>query len=201
MKIAQLGAEKTIKLLHIRESGQQLLTRYLVSQTVLTSPPLPPVGGYPEGGEANANEDQSETLCRKPCLPGLAKFAQWAFGPEGYPKLQIIACGDFSYQGRYDRHNFLFCRKETCASLSSTPPSHEEPTGAAPDGSRWTFRIMTRKDEEELLDGSNGLKDAREFLAACPSEPLSYEVTDIERICRIWEQRSHVYKYRHDLVA
>jgi len=35
-------------------------------------------------------------------------FAQRAFGPEGFPKLQILARGDFSCRARYTRHNLLF---------------------------------------------------------------------------------------------
>ena len=40
----------------------------------------------------------------------LYKWAQWAFGPEGFPGLQVLAHGDFSYDGYYDKYNTLLCR-------------------------------------------------------------------------------------------
>ena len=43
-------------------------------------------------------------------LRELLEFAQWAFGSDGLPNLQIIAYGDFSHNGRYTKHTELFCR-------------------------------------------------------------------------------------------
>ncbi|PWY93923.1 hypothetical protein BO94DRAFT_563475 [Aspergillus sclerotioniger CBS 115572] len=41
---------------------------------------------------------------------GLYKVAQWAFGPEGLLGLKVLAYGDFSYDGYYNRYNILLCR-------------------------------------------------------------------------------------------
>jgi hypothetical protein len=43
-------------------------------------------------------------------MPELLKFADWAFGPEGLPELEILAYGDFSYRGR--QPNTLLCRSQ-----------------------------------------------------------------------------------------
>jgi hypothetical protein len=43
----------------------------------------------------------------------LAQFAQWAFGPTGLPTLRVIAYGDFSYEGRFARHNVLLCKDQS----------------------------------------------------------------------------------------
>ena len=40
------------------------------------------------------------------------EFAHWAFGADGFPNLQVLAFGDFSYQGRYSKYNVLLCRSE-----------------------------------------------------------------------------------------
>ncbi|PWY88399.1 hypothetical protein BO70DRAFT_331792 [Aspergillus heteromorphus CBS 117.55] len=40
----------------------------------------------------------------------LEPIAQWAFGPCGYLNLQVLAFGDFSYDGYYNEYNILLCR-------------------------------------------------------------------------------------------
>src|SRR6266536_4583307 len=40
------------------------------------------------------------------------EFADWAFSGEGLSNLQILAWGDFSYEGRYTRYNLLLCKAE-----------------------------------------------------------------------------------------
>lgn len=47
----------------------------------------------------------------------LVNFADWAFGPCGLPALQILAFGDFSFEGRYQKQQLLMhrkCGKRTC---------------------------------------------------------------------------------------
>jgi hypothetical protein len=39
------------------------------------------------------------------------QFAEWAFGPHGFPKLQIVAYGDFSHENRHASKNTLLCRR------------------------------------------------------------------------------------------
>jgi hypothetical protein len=50
-------------------------------------------------------------------------FAEWAFGPDGLPGLQLFAYGDFSCQGLFDEYNALFCRAE----VSESSPTSFEP--------------------------------------------------------------------------
>lgn len=40
------------------------------------------------------------------------EFAQWVFGPQGLPSLQVLAYGDFSPEGRPIRANFLLGRSK-----------------------------------------------------------------------------------------
>jgi hypothetical protein len=95
-------------------------------------------------------------------LSEFLQFAQWAFGPEGFPVLQILAFGDLSYQGRFARHNVLLCR--------NTPTSdtdlglHQRDRAAC----KPTFRRMTKKDIT-LWDLIN---DYSRVLNACPTDPI-----------------------------
>ena len=38
-------------------------------------------------------------------------LATWAFGSKGLPQLQVLAYGDFTSDGYYDKYNKLFCRE------------------------------------------------------------------------------------------
>lgn len=38
------------------------------------------------------------------------RFAEWAFGPQGLASLEVIAYGDFAYDGRAGTRNLLLCR-------------------------------------------------------------------------------------------
>lgn len=40
------------------------------------------------------------------------EFAQWAFSADGLPTLQVLALGDFSYEGRYSKFNILLCKSD-----------------------------------------------------------------------------------------
>ncbi|QSS64918.1 hypothetical protein I7I51_01993 [Histoplasma capsulatum] len=40
-------------------------------------------------------------------------FAEWAFSTDGLPNLQILALGDFSFEGRYSKYNVLLCRSDS----------------------------------------------------------------------------------------
>ncbi|KAL5339041.1 hypothetical protein BJX70DRAFT_388140 [Aspergillus crustosus] len=39
-------------------------------------------------------------------------LAQWAFSADGLPSLQVLAWGDFSFEGRYSKFNLLLCRSD-----------------------------------------------------------------------------------------
>ncbi|KAL3471611.1 hypothetical protein BJX99DRAFT_250323 [Aspergillus californicus] len=40
-------------------------------------------------------------------------FAEWAFSANGLPNLQVLACGDFSYTGRYEKFSHVLCKSGT----------------------------------------------------------------------------------------
>ncbi|KAL4909753.1 hypothetical protein BDW74DRAFT_173248 [Aspergillus multicolor] len=50
-------------------------------------------------------------------------FAKWAFSAEGLPNLQVLAYGDFSYAGRYDKFNLLLCRCNSGEGYQPLTPS------------------------------------------------------------------------------
>ncbi|KAB8234572.1 uncharacterized protein BDW43DRAFT_310235 [Aspergillus alliaceus] len=48
-----------------------------------------------------------------PVTDSLHEFLQWAFGQGGISPLQIVAVGDFTYNGRYAAKNSFFCRAQS----------------------------------------------------------------------------------------
>ena len=96
-------------------------------------------------------------------LGELFSFANWAFGPEGFPGLEILAFGDFSYQGRFSRDTLLLCRDK-----SSSSPANSDSTQ---QGTALTFRNV-RKNDRALWDL---LKRNADFLEACPTDSILNE--------------------------
>ena len=82
----------------------------------------------------------------------LEAFANWAFGPNGFPRLQVLASGDFSYGNRFMDTHRLWCR-DTRGS-----------------GEKKTWRTVRQSDiaENELIDVN------RDMMSACPVSPLFY---------------------------
>jgi hypothetical protein len=93
-------------------------------------------------------------------LEELFTFANWAFGPKRFPKLDIVAFGDFSYQGRFSRNTLLLCRDKP-----SSSPANPDTTQ---QGTALTFRNM-RKNDRALWDL---LKRNADFLEACPTQAI-----------------------------
>ena len=82
----------------------------------------------------------------------LEAFADWAFGPDGFPRLQVLASGDFSYGKRFAETQTLWCRK------------------IGGSRSKKTWRTVEQSDiaENELIDAN------MDMLSACPVSPLFY---------------------------
>ena len=82
----------------------------------------------------------------------LEAFANWVFGPNGFPRLQVLASGDFSYGDRFADTQTLWCRE----------------TGSSK--SKKTWRAVEQSDiaENELINANMDL------LSACPVSPLFY---------------------------
>ena len=92
----------------------------------------------------------------------LLQLAQWAFSPDGLPNLQIIAYGDFSYDGRYTQYTELFCRDQPipqqCKDLKLTTPVQ----------SIWTFRRLTKDD----VNLQSLVQDNLDMLGACAVDTI-----------------------------
>ena len=82
----------------------------------------------------------------------LEAFANWAFGPDGFPRLQALASGDFSHGNRFADTHTLWCRE------TRGPRSKK------------TWRTVERSDvaENELIDANV------DMLSTCPVSPLFY---------------------------
>ena len=92
-------------------------------------------------------------------------FAQWAFGPNGLPDLQILAFGDFSHNGRYEEHTALLCRDEAAARRMA---SKRKGLRSDSQMSEWTYRHL-RKEDTELQDL---LSRNMCMLKACPVDGI-----------------------------
>lgn len=82
--------------------------------------------------------------------PGFLQFAQWAFSEVGLPDLQVLAWGDFSYEGRWLSHNALLCRDDSILERAG-------------------FNFRTPLDADMCWDL---IDDNMDLLAACPSDDL-----------------------------
>jgi hypothetical protein len=95
----------------------------------------------------------------------LVSFAEWAFGPDGLPALQVLAFGDFSHGDRYRSQQFLMrrayspweCGGKVLAGL------------ACDDTTRLPFRPADMSDPS-IWDGA--VVDGARFLSACPGGGL-----------------------------
>src|SRR5450432_735192 len=90
----------------------------------------------------------AERSCNElPYRSAHCRFFRWAFGSNELPNLQIIAFGDFSYEGRFAKGNMLLCRDRSFLK---------------------GYRDMDDQDTEcwELLDLH------KDMISACPFESL-----------------------------
>lgn len=90
-------------------------------------------------------------------------FAHWAFGPDGLTTLQVLALGDFSFQGRFADDQLLLCHKEPRTSQSA-----DDALLTTAHGPELTFREVTGEDRnlQALVDAQSDL------LEACPVDSL-----------------------------
>jgi hypothetical protein len=99
--------ESTCSVFHLRESGSNVV---LPCEEIAHT-----LSGY-KGSEPtvlHSTRDEGSNLAAGSVDYLLAQFAQWVFGPTGLPTFRLIAYGDFSYEGRFVRHNVLLCRDES----------------------------------------------------------------------------------------
>jgi hypothetical protein len=122
-------------------------------------------GGKPPSMTHSTASSESFDIAEILRLPGeLLEFANWAFGPDGLPTLQVLAFGDFSYDGRFnDIHNYLFCRHTW--SIRNPENSISQPEE---DELILKFRLVRENDRElwDLIDRNI------DFLGACPTDSI-----------------------------
>jgi hypothetical protein len=116
--------------------------------------------GFPR---TNISDNQSTSASPDcPSIPfEILTFSNWAFGPQGFPNLQVLAYGDFSYDGRFSQYNTLMCR-DTSWSIPGNLTSRQQETKVLD----WTFRRLKKSDVAlwELV------KENADFLGACPTD-------------------------------
>ncbi|KAM5432202.1 hypothetical protein McanCB56680_001925 [Microsporum canis] len=96
-------------------------------------------------------ENMAERIYPNEASQDLDFLAQWAFGKKGYPSLQLLAFGDFSFNGRYSSENVLLCRQQE------------------PGTSRGKkYRHVTKDDSFAL----HLFRQYSHVLQACPSDPV-----------------------------
>lgn len=125
-----------------------------------------------ESDESDENEDENEDenkdenevelydgrnqgslrINKSPCMTdAFHEFAQWAFGKNGFPSLQLLVYGDLSYGGRrHSRYKVFLCRDST----------HE---------GNYRRLLKSTKLVRSLLHQYG------DFLQACPSDLLFYD--------------------------
>ena len=79
---------------------------------------------------------------------GAPSFAQWAFGDEGFSNLEILAIGDLACHWHPSRSMLLARDSQRCNGLN--------------------FKIIEEADLEE----ETTVKDAIDFLKACPKDAM-----------------------------
>ena len=91
----------------------------------------------------------------------LLNFAAWAFGPNGFHALQVLAYGDFSYGNRCAQQNTLLCRRSNPVLNSGSHPTQAQ-------GTIWGFQEMLDDDWDRVdhIDASWAV------LEACPVDYL-----------------------------
>ncbi|KAM7190191.1 hypothetical protein V8F20_009813 [Naviculisporaceae sp. PSN 640] len=137
-------------------------------------------------GNNNIRDSSPSCLAReKPKFAirhSLIRFATWAFGPQGIPSLEVIACGDFAH-GRWDG------REGTDNAFLIRNRNQEDG-----EGQKLNFSIcrpgemghgtLQRQKDGHYLTGiptiDHILEKNRRFLEACPMEPLmDYDRVDL----------------------
>ena len=141
MGLDALASKETLTLLHIRRTG---FDKYKTHMNHIRSS---------FDNKKFANERSTEAR-------DLRSFATWAFGPQGLPRLQLLAHGDFSYGNRYAQQNTLLCRR---------PDPFLEPPNCTTQAPNATgFKVMTRDDWSRI----DNIDVFIEVLEACPVDYL-----------------------------
>ncbi|GAB1316467.1 hypothetical protein MFIFM68171_06677 [Madurella fahalii] len=159
------ASKSTLKVLHIRQTGLSKMNHgsmamvlprsRLARQTMILH--------RTERGEEDEGLDYEDTWVKSAdhqvlqgiLNPSLHRLAEWAFGPQGIPSLQLIAFGDFAYRRNgWSLHNIFVCRSADKGS-----------------GDR-AYRVFGARDKEHEDEWAPIVAPYWPFLEACPVGPL-----------------------------
>ena len=159
-RLDSMTPRSAIKLLHVRLSGENKKS----AQTDLMMRGLPdsslPSTNLPWKLSTTTRQQMSLDPHRAHQVPGLSTFAAWAFSPHGLPNLQVLAYGDFSYEGRYVEDTFIFARDGFVRSSPNLT------FWAAAPKTEVGFSLLGKEERNEVVARYGG------FLEACPVDPL-----------------------------
>ena len=99
-------------------------------------------------------------------IPGLSDLASWAFGPDGLLNLQVLAYGDFAYQGRYVEDTFVFGRNRPGKSSRGFTRSSSK--------SDYGYTLLQRDERDDVMARYG------DFLESCPADALLRLHRDME---------------------
>jgi hypothetical protein len=113
----------------------------------------------PRTGLSDGSDGSEAFVTESAEIKEVLDFADWAFGPNGLPRLEVLAFGDFAYEERYQKQRFLARRKRSMRLplRDQTPETHKH--------YGWILCIGDMNDPS--LWSNVGL-DGSKFLSACP---------------------------------
>lgn len=152
-------------MLHIRQTGVSKMNNgslgmVLPRSKLVRETMILPRNERSEADEGFEYEDGSVKRAERQVLQGVLTpsfhdLAEWAFGPQGIPSLQIIAFGDFAYRRNgWSLHNIFVCRNADKGSA----------------GRR--YRVFDARDKEHEGEWAPIVEPYWAFLEACPVGPL-----------------------------
>ncbi|KFZ17811.1 hypothetical protein V501_01554 [Pseudogymnoascus sp. VKM F-4519 (FW-2642)] len=175
---------KSLKLLHIRKSGSDMIGSMLSRSQISGYPDLmsdseemkidddrdsvlrdmlrardslslrPALLESASSIRDGESKDDSEAMVELRKLPrNVIAFSHWAFGADGIPSLQVLAYGDFSFEGRFKSENIILCRQAwTIPKEDTTLP----------------FRPIRESD----INMMELVSENMDFLGACPVDTI-----------------------------
>ncbi|KAF9887780.1 hypothetical protein FE257_009586 [Aspergillus nanangensis] len=92
------------------------------------------------------------------------EFAQWVFGPQGVPSLQILVYGDWSNHGRYKETRLIFCRDVASSHTAAGGKKNYRSLNAS-DESLWDLIVHAVQDyPEEPRNATTQLEGLQDVL-------------------------------------
>src|SRR6266498_2216571 len=112
-------------------------------------------------GVRDAEDDADlETMYELRKRRNLLPFAHWAFGADGIPSLQVLAYGDFSFEGRFGSKNYILCRQ------SWTIPKQKMGNTSGDD--KEDIMLPFRPIRDGDINMMELVSENMDFLGACP---------------------------------